>query len=88
MPRFSLIVGTLGRTNEFAVLLQSLAEQQMRDFELIVVDQNSDDRLTSMLKNWAAHVSEHKRQDWAGGHSKTSSLHPRPLPSKEPWTHA
>jgi glycosyltransferase involved in cell wall biosynthesis len=59
MPRFSLIVGTLGRTNEFAVLLQSLAEQQMRDFELIVVDQNSDDRLTSMLKNWAAHVSEH-----------------------------
>jgi len=66
MPRFSLIVGTLGRTNEFAVLLQSLAEQQMRDFELIVVDQNSDDRLTPLLKSWEAQVSEHNGRIGSG----------------------
>jgi glycosyltransferase involved in cell wall biosynthesis len=65
MPRFSLIVGTKDRTEEFAVLLQSLAVQQMRDFELIVVDQNADDRLTPLLKNWAAQVAE--QQTRAGG---------------------
>lgn len=58
MPRFSLIVGTKDRTAEFAVLLHSLAEQQMRDFELIVVDQNSDDRLAPLLKDWATKVAE------------------------------
>lgn len=46
MPRFSLIVATIGRTAEFSVLLESLAGQETRDFELIVVDQNPDDRLS------------------------------------------
>lgn len=52
MPRFSLIVATLGRSNELAVLLQSLAAQEMRDFEVIVVDQNPDGRLDALLDGW------------------------------------
>ena len=59
MPRFSLIVGTKDRTKEFAVLLNSLAEQQMRDFELVVVDQNTDDRLTPLVTAWAAQATDH-----------------------------
>lgn len=58
MPRFSLIVPTKDRTEEFASLLRSLAAQQMRDFELIVADQNHDDRLAPLLSSWAAKMSE------------------------------
>jgi glycosyltransferase involved in cell wall biosynthesis len=58
MPRFSLIVATIDRTHEFSVLLQSLAKQQMRDFELIVVDQNSDDRLSPLLEDFRARVAD------------------------------
>jgi glycosyltransferase involved in cell wall biosynthesis len=52
MPRFSLIVATINRTEEFATLLRSLAKQDTWDFELIAVDQNSDDRLVPLLKEW------------------------------------
>ena len=58
MPRFSLIVATIDRTEEFSVLLESLANQQMRDFELIVVDQNSDDRLFPILEDWSSKVAK------------------------------
>jgi glycosyltransferase involved in cell wall biosynthesis len=58
MPRFSLIVATVDRTEEFAVLLQTLAAQEMRDFELIVADQNRDDRLIPLINDWAAQVAE------------------------------
>jgi len=57
MPRFSLIVATFGRTDELSVLLQSLANQEMRDFEVIVVDQNSDDRLSLLLDEFAEEVT-------------------------------
>jgi glycosyltransferase involved in cell wall biosynthesis len=43
--RFSLIVPTIGRVNELQQLLQSLTLQQGANFEVIVVDQNADDRL-------------------------------------------
>jgi glycosyltransferase involved in cell wall biosynthesis len=58
MPRFSLIVATFNRTDELNVLLESLASQQMRDFELIVVDQNPDDRLSILLTEWVSKVAE------------------------------
>ena len=48
--RFSLIAAaTLGRTDEVERLLTSLDAQTHRDFELIVVDQNPDGRLVSLL---------------------------------------
>jgi glycosyltransferase involved in cell wall biosynthesis len=48
-PQLSLIVATLGREAELARCLDSLAAQTRRDFELVVVDQNADDRVASLL---------------------------------------
>jgi len=46
----SLVVSTLGRTASLEVLFESLAGQDYKNFELIVVDQNDDDRLQPLLK--------------------------------------
>jgi glycosyltransferase involved in cell wall biosynthesis len=46
--RISLVVATLGRTGELKKLFDSLAGQDRLDFEVIIVDQNSDDRLESL----------------------------------------
>lgn len=47
--KFSLVLGTLGRTMEVARFLASLDAQSHREFELIVVDQNPDNRLVPLL---------------------------------------
>ena len=54
--RFSLIVATLGRTAELRRLLESLAVQIHRDFEVIVVDQNPDDRVAQILEPFASQM--------------------------------
>jgi len=46
----SLIVGTLGRNSELALLLDSLERQSYKDFEVVVVDQNDDDRVPRILQ--------------------------------------
>jgi glycosyltransferase involved in cell wall biosynthesis len=43
--RFSLIVATLGRVEQLRELFDSLLAQELNNFEVIVVDQNADDRL-------------------------------------------
>jgi glycosyltransferase involved in cell wall biosynthesis len=48
-PRLSLVVATLGRDAELARCLASLALQSRRDFEVVVVDQNADDRAAAVL---------------------------------------
>lgn len=45
----SLILATVGRTSELDRLFNSLAAQTMHDFEVIVVDQNTDQRLQPHL---------------------------------------
>ncbi len=49
MSRFSLILGTAHRTRELGRFLASLDRQSHRDFELILVDQNPDDRLLPVI---------------------------------------
>jgi len=44
-PDFSLILATVGRTDELTRLFDSFAAQTFKNFEVIVVDQNVDGRL-------------------------------------------
>ena len=48
-PGFSLILGTAGQIDELAEYLASLDTQTYDDFELIIMDQNSDERLNPIL---------------------------------------
>jgi glycosyltransferase involved in cell wall biosynthesis len=47
--RFSLIVATKGRTTDVGAFLESLKHQHTTDFEVIIVDQNEDDRLQPII---------------------------------------
>jgi glycosyltransferase involved in cell wall biosynthesis len=50
--KVSLIVATVGRTSELHRLLTSLDAQAYKNFELIVVDQNLDDRLENVIASF------------------------------------
>lgn len=66
-PRLSLVVSTLNRTVELLRLFDSLANQTLTDFEVIVVDQNVDERLTSLLvADWPFAVTHLHRSDLKG----------------------
>lgn len=51
---FSLVLGTVDRTHDLGRYLASLDAQTYRNFELIVVDQNKDDRLESVLAPYSS----------------------------------
>jgi glycosyltransferase involved in cell wall biosynthesis len=53
---FSLIVSTISRTKELAYLFESLCNQTYQDFCLILVDQNSDDRLISVVQEFSSRI--------------------------------
>jgi len=50
--RFSLVLATVGRTEELRRFLASLASQTHRDFELVLVDQNPDDRVVLIIESY------------------------------------
>ncbi len=48
--KVSLILATLGRDWELAVLLKSLIYQTYQDFELIIIDQNKDGKIDTIVE--------------------------------------
>jgi len=62
--RFSLVLATVNRTREVERFLQSIDSQTHHDFDLIVVDQNDDDRLTPLLQHYEKRFSvKHLRSE-------------------------
>ncbi len=53
----TLVVATLGRTFQLEQLFESLATQEFKDFEVILVDQNDDDRLAPIYERWRSILS-------------------------------
>jgi glycosyltransferase involved in cell wall biosynthesis len=51
--RFSLVLATKHRVKELECFLESLAAQTCTDFELILVDQNTDDRLAELINRYS-----------------------------------
>ena len=51
MPELSLIIATLGRTLELDRLMATLVTQSFKNFEIIIVDQNADDRLNYLIQH-------------------------------------
>ncbi len=49
--KISLIVATYGRNNELRNLLRSIASQDYKNFEVIIIDQNQDDRVHKILQD-------------------------------------
>lgn len=54
--KYSLVTGTLGRSAVLQRLLQSLVSQTHQNFELIVVDQNEDDRVSEVLEPYYSEI--------------------------------
>jgi glycosyltransferase involved in cell wall biosynthesis len=50
VPKFSLIVATYGRAEVLSPLIASLVAQTHRSFEVIVADQNADDRVAPFIE--------------------------------------
>lgn len=55
--RFSLVLATVGRTEEVKWFLEHLARQTYHDFELLVVDQNHNDHLVPILGPYKDNLS-------------------------------
>jgi glycosyltransferase involved in cell wall biosynthesis len=57
MPFFSVIVPTYNRIIELNYCLQSLANQTFKDFEVIVVDDGSNEDVFTVIKKWQSLLS-------------------------------
>ncbi|MDD5034714.1 MAG: glycosyltransferase family A protein [Methylococcaceae bacterium] len=65
--KVSLVLATLGRDNELLLFLDSLQYQTYYDFELIVIDQNQDGKIDSILARYADHFCiNHVKVDFTG----------------------
>lgn len=68
MPIMSLVVSTLGRSVELRRLLDSLERSDFKDFEVIIVDQNDDDRVSSAYgdRQWPFEIRHLRRPGMRG----------------------
>ncbi len=63
---FSVAVPTLGRTVELAALLRSIADSSALPSQIIIVDQNTDDRVAEVLAEFPHLAIEHHRVRFKG----------------------
>jgi glycosyltransferase involved in cell wall biosynthesis len=66
LESFSVAVPTRGRTTELAALLASIAESTLMPEQIIIVDQNDDDRLASVVAGFGALPIAHHRVNFRG----------------------
>ena len=67
IPQFSLVLCTINRKEEVDKFLQSLARQTLSEFEVIIVDQNKDGLLDSVIAKWRKLlIIEHVKVDFRG----------------------
>ena len=55
--KFSLIIATIKRTKELNRLFDSLVSQSYKNFEVIIVDQNVDNRVAKILESYSGIMS-------------------------------
>jgi glycosyltransferase involved in cell wall biosynthesis len=72
---FSLIVATVNRVNELDRLLSSLERQTCQDLDVIVVDQNPDNRLRPLLQKYSRLSIEHLRSAKGLSRARNVALH-------------
>ena|SRR5208337_53067 len=70
----SLVVATVDRVAELERLFVSLDAQSYRDFEVIVVDQNPDDRLLPVLQQHTDLAILHLRSGRGLSHARNVGL--------------
>lgn len=70
----SIIVATINRVAELERLLCSLEEQHLRDFEVIVVDQNPDARLLPVLSRHAGLAVQHQQSERGLSRARNAGL--------------
>ena len=54
--KFSLVMATLGRYQEIIYFLDSLLKQSYTNFELIIIDQNDDNRIEELCKSYSLDI--------------------------------
>jgi ADP-heptose:LPS heptosyltransferase/glycosyltransferase involved in cell wall biosynthesis len=54
--RVSLVISTVNRVGELTRLMDSLLGQEFKDFEILVVDQNCDDRIVPVLEPYRSQL--------------------------------
>lgn len=67
MNKFSLIVPTYGRSLDFKMFLESLLLQKYKNFEVIIIDQNEDDRIVNIISEYSNLLKiKYKKSDKLG----------------------
>lgn len=64
MPKYSIVIPTLGRDEQVDVLIKSIIDSGLKSFETIIIDQNEDDRLVPIVKKYKALKIKHIKADF------------------------
>jgi len=54
--KISLVMATLGRYEEIIIFLDSLASQSYKNFELVIVDQNNNDKIEKLCRSYPMNI--------------------------------